>query len=108
VRKHRFGPDGYLQELPPVNEVDTPPQPGTSLSGPQMRGLIEVQTQVAKGGISVEAGIANLRFALGVTEEAARALIADHGTSFVVEPEDVVPTEDAVPPSSQDQPGAMD
>tara|TARA_R110000822_G_scaffold1950_7_gene9296 strand:+ start:2437 stop:4020 length:1584 start_codon:yes stop_codon:yes gene_type:complete len=109
VREHRYGTSGYAFELPPADAVKGTPTPGTSLSGPQGRHVIEVQTQVAKGGMSRAAGIANIQYTLGTSREIAEDIIADHGDAFNVEPEDVVAGKDAVAgEGSQDQPGATD
>ena len=107
VREHRYGTNGYAFELPPADMVKGTPTPGTALSGPQGRHVIEVQTQVAKGGMSRAAGISNLIYTLGVSREVASEIMADHGEAFVVEPEDVVATPAAVDNSSQDQPGSQ-
>lgn len=107
IAANRYSDDGYVYELPPI-PAGIARQTQISVMPPQThRAIIEVQTQVAKGGMSVEAGTANLRIALGVSQEDAIALIADHGTTFTVEPEEVVPAPPATE-TTQDQPGAAE
>lgn len=108
VRRNRYGAEGFRLELPPVPPEEAASVPGNSLSGPQLRGVIETLTQVAKGGMSRAAGIQTLRFALNLPEGAAEEIVADHGETFTVDPEDVTATPDLSPDTSQDQPGATE
>ncbi len=106
VAENRYSKEGgYAFELPPVPADVSHSTSVAVLDADLGRYVIEVQTQVAKGGMSTTAAAANLKMVLGLSQSQADALIADHGTSFTVEPEQVVATPEATEPSSQDQPG---